>query len=252
MPAQTNVMEFSEQVLVLQVGRFREADLWVRFLSPSKGVASAFAFGGARSRRRFVGCLDLFNEILVRVRVGTGARLTLEEGVLIKGPERLRRDTARLGIARNCARYLAAVDLGQDGAGPAHALFTGILRVLEEVDNLPRLLPLFFRLRMALDQGWDVDLATCAHCGAALGRDGAHFWIEPGNLRCASCPPPGEGPGIFLGDEALATLKAVREREPARWPVTSAEAGRQCGRAIDAFIGRHVGLSWENDRFCRI
>ena len=54
-------MEWSDTALVLGVGRFRESDLWLRMLTRRHGIVSAFAFGGSRSRKRFCGCLDLFN-----------------------------------------------------------------------------------------------------------------------------------------------------------------------------------------------
>ena len=53
-------MEWSDTALVLGVGRFRESDLWLRMLTRRHGIVSAFAFGGSRSRKRFCGCLDLF------------------------------------------------------------------------------------------------------------------------------------------------------------------------------------------------
>jgi DNA repair protein RecO (recombination protein O) len=247
-------MEFSEQMLVLRVGRFKEADLWVRLLSPSRGMISAFAFGGARSRRRFVGCLDLFNEVQVRIRASRNACLVLEEGVLLAGPGRLRRDSSRLGIARNCADFLATLTLGPDGAGAAYKLFMGILQVLEEADILPPLLPRFFRLRMAADQGWDVDFERCAHCGNVLGGGGARFWVVSGSVRCPDCPPAEEGMGFSLRPESLETLRRIRRDAPVSWPgiELSPEAGRECGRAMDAFIQLHVGVGWESGRFCRV
>ena len=247
-------MEFSEQMLVLRVGRFKEADLWVRLLSPSRGMVSAFAFGGARSRRRFVGCLDLFNEVRVRMRASRNACFVLEEGVLLSGPSRLRRDSSRLGIARNCADFLAALNLGPDGAAAAYKLFLGILQVLEEADILPLLLPRFFRLRMAADQGWDVDFERCSHCGNALGGVGARFWVVPGTVRCLDCPPAEEGMGFSLRPESLEALRRIRRDAPASWPgiELSPEAGRECGRAMDAFIQLHVGVGWESGRFCRV
>lgn len=65
-------MEWTDTALVLHVGRFREADLWVRLLAPGQGLVTAFAFGGSKSRRRFTGCLDVFNLI----RTGRPSRAT--------------------------------------------------------------------------------------------------------------------------------------------------------------------------------
>ena len=45
-------MQWTDEAVVLRIGKFRETDLWVRFLSREKGLVTAFAFGGSRSRRR--------------------------------------------------------------------------------------------------------------------------------------------------------------------------------------------------------
>lgn len=108
-------MEFTEQGLVLRVGRFREADLWVRFLSRRRGILTAFAFGGSRSRRRFSGCLDLFNMLSVSVKSTRGGDyLALQEATLLRGPDRLRRDWRRCGMATNCLRFVEALGAEAD------------------------------------------------------------------------------------------------------------------------------------------
>lgn len=54
------------------------------------GIVSAFAFGGSRSRKRFCGCLDLFNELQISTKTTrNGMYLSLQEGNLIRGPQRL-------------------------------------------------------------------------------------------------------------------------------------------------------------------
>lgn len=118
--------EWSDAALVLAVGRFRETDMWVRLLTRKHGVVRAFAFGGSRSRRRFSGCLDVMNFLRVRaVTSGNGRFLNLEEGVLVEGPQRLRSDLTRLGMAMNCVRFLEAMDppegesTGSDASGYA-------------------------------------------------------------------------------------------------------------------------------------
>ncbi|MCA1743041.1 MAG: recombination protein O N-terminal domain-containing protein, partial [Desulfovibrionales bacterium] len=64
-------MHFSEKVLITRTGRFKEYDLWVRFLSPSMGIMTGFAFGGCKSRRRFSGCLDTLNLVLFKASTGS-------------------------------------------------------------------------------------------------------------------------------------------------------------------------------------
>ena len=113
-------MEWTDTALVLHVGRFREADLWVRLLAPGQGLVTAFAFGGSKSRRRFTGCLDVFNLIRTRASFSrNGLFLNLQEATLLEGPERLRADWRRQGIAANCIRFVEALGVPPDGAAPA-------------------------------------------------------------------------------------------------------------------------------------
>ena len=250
-------MEFSEQSLILHVGKFKEADLWVRFLSPTRGILSAFAFGGSRSKRRFTGCLDIFNEVLLRVQSSRrGTYMALQEGVLLRGPVRLRSDWARYGMANNCVKFLQSFGVGPEGADKAHFVLRQVLQLLEEADILPVQLPLFFRARLVFDQGYALDTDDCSLCGGALAGKGARFLVQEGHLLCLSCAPSAHTSGrvMEVSAEALDILGAMREIPPSAWagiPLGS-PAGAECARALEGFVQFHVGLVWENGRFARI
>lgn len=247
-------MEFSDKTIVLRVGTFREADLWVRLLSASRGIFSAFAFGGSKSRRRFSGCLDLFNEVIFQVKSDKqGEYLTLQEGVLIKGPSRLRTDWRRMGIAVNCSHFLESFQIVPDGAADAHALFTSLLNALEEHETIPALLPIFFRARLAAGQGYALDADYCAICGKH--REPGEEAVLPVNasgLMCRSCAPYG-GQRFVLGPQALALLGHVLERPLEDWNIESfsGETQNQCARAVDGFLQFSTGLYWDRGRFRR-
>ena len=164
-------MQWTDEAIVLRIGKFRETDLWVRFLSRERGVVTAFAFGGSRSRRRFTGCLDVFNVLSVSVASSRDGRfLNMKEATLLGGPERLRRDWQRQGMAANCVRFLEAMDVPPDNAGAAFGLMRGTMHLLEqEGAALMPLTPMLFRFRLAADQGYVPDLAACARCGRPLG-----------------------------------------------------------------------------------
>jgi DNA repair protein RecO (recombination protein O) len=252
-------MEYSDRVVILRVGKFRETDLWVRFLSPSRGILSAFAFGGTRSRRRFTGCLDLFNDVLLQLKSTRGGQyLALQEGVLMKGPARLRRDWRRLGLAMNCLKFLEAFGVGQDGAGAAHTLFCGTLTLLEESERLPEQLPFWFRARLAFEQGYALDCVHCASCGAILSEQ-AHcfFAVTDARFYCPCCAPRHTGGTFFLRRETLDALAYVQENPPSLWPAGPPAClgfaeRKESVRMIDAFIQRHVGLSWSSNKFSRV
>ncbi len=253
-------MEYTDTVLVLRVGKFRETDLWVRFLSPNRGVLSAFAFGGSRSRRRFTGCLDLFNEVMFRIKVTRGGLYhALQEGVLVRGPDRLRRDWRRLGPAMNCLKFLEAFGVAPDGAPAAHALFSGVLGLLEEDADPPADLPLLFRARLAFDQGYAMSVKACARCGAEPAGNGqALFLVREGLFYCRNCAERNrEEAGIGVQQETLDALAYVQEYPPILWrsgalAILSPAGRRECARVVDAFVEHHVGLQWDNSRFVKV
>ncbi len=246
-------MEFSERVLVLHVGKFKETDLWVRFLSPTKGVMSAFAFGGSRSKKRFVGCLDIFNEVLFRVQsTQRGLYLTLQEGVLIQGTARLRKDWERHGMAMNCIKFTQSFGVSPDGASQTYTTLTQVLQLLENAEQCSSLLPTFYRMRFVFDQGYALNTNTCAQCGCGLDSGSAYIMVQHGQLLCPSCRHTGAGTMIFLCQEALGALNKVVCEPISEWPVLlPSDVRSQCARAIEGFIQYHVGLEWKNGRFVK-
>lgn len=256
------IMEFSEQVLVLHTGAFRETDIWLRLLSPSRGIFSAFAFGGSRSRQRFIGCLDIFNQVLFRIKSSRGQTyLALQEGVLIKGVSRIKKDWTRLGIAKNCVGFLQAFGVGADGAAKAHLLTTDLLDHLEEASYVSPQLPLFFRLRLAADQGYALDFDSCTHCGAHFTKSGAVVLVREGAVCCSVCALRLPGPQIALAEDSLEIMRHIQGSALSHWgSVTlglepkdlAPHIRRECCQAIDGFIQYHVGLSFENGYFRKL
>lgn len=247
-------MEFTEQAIVLRLGGFKEADLWVRLLSPRRGVFSAFAFGGSKSRRRFSGCLDLFNEVIFQVK-SQGEYLALQEGLLVKGPDLLRRDWRRLGIAVNCALFLESFCKGPDKAAEIHALFVSLLNTLESGTPCTSLLPIFFRIRLAFEQGYALDPQTCSLCGEPFSEtpDGqAVLPLQENGLLCRRCAAKSPaGPRFALSRESLAVLRHILETPVAEWhlPPAGEDSQKECVRALEAFLQHHTGLAWERGGF---
>ncbi|QLA16443.1 DNA repair protein RecO [Desulfolutivibrio sulfoxidireducens] len=246
-------MEFSEKALVLRVGRFREIDAWVRLFSPSRGMYTAFAFGGCRSRRRFCGCLDVFNHVHFKVKTGR-AYHTLLEGRLVNGHGRLRAEPGRLGMAVNCLKFFEAVEVGPHGARAAHDLLLEALATLTAETAPSRLFPLYFRAKVACDQGFFPPLAACHGCGApSEDIPWAVFHVEEGRLLCPACPRPVRGTFVRLGRDAMRLLSDVRSAGPADWGgfEPSPGAAGEFSRLLDRFVTYHLGLSWEHGTFVK-
>lgn len=247
-------MEFSEQALVLRVGRFREIDAWVRLFSPVRGTYTAFAFGGLKSRRRFLGCLDPLSHVRFKVRrAGRLGYHYLTEAELLDTPRRLRHDMNRLGMAVNCLKFFEAVQIGSQGAAGAYELLRQVLLALEEETPPSALFPLLFRARMTFAQGLLPAYDRCAVCGVALGPGGAVCHVDQGKLLCRGCRDDALSVRQTLGPGALALLEAAVSGHPAQWAACRPDpaAGREFSRTVDLLVRYHLGLTWEQGGFVR-
>ncbi len=243
---------FSDNALVLRIGRFREADLWLRLLTRNKGLITAFAFGGSKSRRRFTGCLDLFNHILFSADLSKqGGFINLKEATLLGSPPVIRRDRQRLGIAANCAAFMDAFGVLPEDSGRIFALASAVISFLNDAEEAaPPELSVLFRFRLATESGYAVDLGHCSRCGAPA--EAMFFSVADGACVCPRCRSDGMNT-LYCSKECLDMLKKVQEKTPGEWfrPGPEREALREACRLIDAFVRYHLGLEWKNGRFRR-
>lgn len=247
--------EWLDEAVVLRIGHFRESDLWLRLLCRGHGALTLFAFGASRSRKRFCGCLDVFNTLQCRVRVSRqGEFLNLEEASLLRGPRDLRTNWRRMGLATNCLRFLEALGVDGEAASESFALLEDLREVLEQSQGLPPLLALFFRLRLAGALGFAPNLGFCALCGGQVEAN-ASFVVDEGQLLCGHCrahrPLAETRYCVSVSARALDVLRSVQQTFPSAWPVEALYASEQrtCARLIDGFVQYHLGLAWENGYF---
>ncbi len=247
-------MEFSGKALVLRQGLFREADVWLKLFSPRHGVFTAFAFGGMKSRRRFCGCLEPLTLALFTVGQSRDGRYqVLEEGSLINAYPGIKADPRRLGMAVNCLRFVEAVFEGPgESSRPLFDLLLAVLDVLESGQG-DETLPVFFRARVAFEEGYRPELTGCHGCGRPLSAfDRPRFFVHKGRVLCPACSSEGEAEqGMPVSPGALRTLDWVRTHGPEDWPELSLtpETDRQCRRLVERFVAFHLGLSLENNGY---
>lgn len=247
-------MEWTDTALVLHVGRFRETDMWLRLLSQHRGIFNVFAFGGSRSRKRFCGCLDLLNTVACRVKATrNGSYLALQEGVLLKGPQKLRGDYSRLGMVMNCVRFTEALGIGREGGPSAFALLAEVMQVMESEQPISPLLPLLFRLRMASEQGFAPAFDRCGLCGDAI-TGAATFLVNEGEVQCPRCLDRPGAYAVEIPAKGLELLRTVQTLPLDCWDTDALSLAekRACARTVDGFVQYHLGIAWENGRFKKV
>lgn len=250
--------EWKSRAIIIRLGHFRERDVWLRLILPERGLCTVFAFGGAVSRRRFCGCLDVLNELDCRIKAGAhGGYLALEEAALHSAPLRLRKDWQGMGALANCLCFAEAAGISVDNSREGYGLIRNLRDLYEEGPLRSWLIPHFFRLRLAAVNGYAPDFNACFRCGAKLSEKGL-FLVDEGHCLCSDCAPAmsfmEKRRGLMLAEETLALLGAIQKGMPAEWPALacSDHTGRQALRAIDGFIQFHMGLAWDNGAFRRV
>lgn len=246
--------EWDDRIIILRLGLFHEADVWLRALSRERGVLTLFAFGGAKSLRRFCGCLDKFNTLKCRIRAAGNGYLNLLETELVKAPARLRRDWRGMGVADNCIRFMEAMRVDQDSSKAAFSLLEDLRESLENWRGPRRLTTFFFRLNLASLLGFAPDLEKCASCGSS-GEMSYLFVPEEGQIFCPRCQGRLEAVqrrhGIKASFSVLSRLSAIRFAPPREWRENDLEESekRACARLVDCFIRFHLGIAWDNGNF---
>ena len=245
-------MEFTDNGIVLRIGKFRETDLWVRLLTHKHGIITAFAFGGSRSRRRFSGCLDTYNYIAARVASSkNGQFLNLQESTLLEQFQTLRINFKRQGMAANCIRFVEALGVSPEDSEKIFLLTKSMLSLLNGIEAEIPMLPILFRLRIAAEQGYLLEPNVCAKCGKKL-ENNSLFLVSEGYFTCAGCKPLG-AMGLRASRETLDILDNIQEYSPEYWAFENVDMAtfRELCRIIDAHILYHVGLEWNDGNFRR-
>ena len=249
-------MEWNDRGVILRHGWFREADMWLKILFRERGLATAFAFGAAKSKIRFCGCLDTFNTIDARIKTSSRNNyINLQEASLIATPSRLRKNWRLMGVGHNCLRFIEAVDIDPAASAKCFELTENLRAWLEESSSPKPLATSFFRMRLAGLLGYAPDFGHCAVCGREP-IDGAIFRADEGLTYCLACAPdtPDRGRTVSLAPRALASLRSTDSSLPGDWEIDVLDGSdrRACSRLADAFIEYHLGLKWDNGFFRRV
>ncbi|WP_027722667.1 DNA repair protein RecO [Maridesulfovibrio zosterae] len=246
-------MELNERVVILKTGRFKENDLWVKFLSSSRGVQNAFAFGGSRSRRRFGGCLEPFSQVLFKTGTNkTGTYQVLQEGSLVKAYPGIRSDLRKIGLAANCLKFVESAIIGSENSRRVFELLIETLDVIEDFDP-DDFFPLFFRAKVAFEQGYSPDFTICSQCGKPLfSSRPVVFDIEKGRISCVDCADVRKGESVSVG--TIRTLAWIQDTGPSNWAslTVPVEIRQECFSIMDRFMAYHLGLVWEGNSYRKV
>lgn len=181
-------MRHASRGIILAKENFSEADQYVQFLTRDWGVITALARSARKSKRRYVGGLDLFCHDEIFLRGAPKERPYLVELSVLNSFMGLRNDLEKIMAAGRATQWVRKL---ADAATPmpgVYRLLGQTLALLEKESGPERLglLELVYRIRLLSSLGLKPRVQSCARCGSNQTGD-APFDVESGGIVCRIC-----------------------------------------------------------------
>ncbi|MDE7468896.1 MAG: DNA repair protein RecO [Desulfovibrionaceae bacterium] len=246
---------FTEPLCILKTRLFREHDISLHALSKERGFLTVYAFGGAKSRRRFIGCLDKFTIALCTVQKSMKrGYLTLQEASLIASSKEFLHDTMKYGVVQNCALFLQVACRAWSYTSGVYTLFYDLLQACSDREDILFAIPFFFRFSLVALLGYTPSLYSCVVCSRHIDTIALPFFsIEKGGVLCHSCSPLSSALRI-RDKEILYVLQYILSFSPIYWksiPYNKQSIQQAC-TLIDEYVQYHLGVVWDNGRFIHV
>ncbi len=193
------------QAIVVNTVDYGDADRIVHLLTAEQGRVSAMARGARKSRRRFVGALELGNRLDVELKKGRGDLFTLIRADLDHGRPHLRKSLEGITLGAYLCEFGGGLARSDHAEPRLYGLLDVALLVLDACTEPPsRLFRLAFEAKALTFAGLTPVLDRCAVCGQGLS-DPVAWACGSGGAVHQHC---GSGQPIEAG--AAAALEAAR------------------------------------------
>lgn len=180
---------FNSKALVLSKESFGESDLYVVFLTEKWGIISTLAKAAKKSKRRYVGGLDLFchDEIFIKGKPQSNPYLL--ELTVLNSFNGIREKLEKVFLAGRITQWVKklAIDLPTP-TSKVYSLLGQTLALIEKENDTERLelLGLLFKLKFLSTIGIKPRVESCVHCSGPVA-DVSAFDLAAGGVICTPC-----------------------------------------------------------------
>ncbi len=201
-----NVMERIQcEALVLSSVDYGEADRVVTFLTAENGKVPAIAKNARKSKRRFLGALELFTWLSIQITQSKGALYRLESANVLNGFGGLRNDMETLVYASYSAELTRELSREKEPQPILFDLLRGFLTDLAEGGKgMVELIS--FELKALAAAGFMPRLDCCVCCGTR-GKE-FRFDAQQGGVLCLPCA---KGSGMTISQETTLSLTKLQK-----------------------------------------
>lgn len=233
--------------IVLSLENFGEADRYVRFFTKDWGMISTLAKAARKSKRRYVGGLDLFCHDEIFLRGDPRDKPYLVELTVLNSFTGLRNNIEKLLTAGKVVCWVKKLANAVTPMPSVYSLLGQTLALIEKEESEERLksLNLVFRLKLLQRLGFKPLLEHCVQCSENADKQWA-FDMARGGLLCERCRSSrsafdlpvlsSEEQGLLITAEQC-RLNAWHEADP------SHRSTHRLLRLIEQFASYHTGSS---------
>jgi DNA repair protein RecO (recombination protein O) len=180
----------SSRAIVIGTENFGEADRYVIFFTKNWGLISTLAKSARKSKRRYVGGLDLFCHSEIFIKGDPKERPYLQELSVLNSFPGLREELEKMlaaGRTTQWVKKLANTSVPMPGV---YSLLGQTLSLIEKEKDPSRyeLLCLIFKLKLLSEVGLKPKVDTCTRCSEPI-EDKAVFDMDSGGVLCKKCAP---------------------------------------------------------------
>lgn len=195
-------MIFTSKALVLSKNPFGEADQYIEFFSERWGRITLLAKSARKSKRRYVGGLDIFCHDEIFVRGDPTKRGYLNELVVLNSFQGLRDRLERLIAAGKLVQWVRKLLSVETPMPATYRLLGQTLALIEKEtsESKMELCLLTFRLKLLSQLGLEPRLDACARCDAQT-PDTAFFDLSSGGILCSLCARTSIKENVLLLEE---------------------------------------------------
>jgi len=212
-------MTHSSKAIVLSVEKFGEADCYVRFLTQKWGVISALAKSARKSKRRYVGGLDLFCHNDIFLRGDPKDRPYLLELSVINSFPGIRENLEKVMVSGKAVQWVKKLADVPTPMPQIYSLLGQTLSLIEKETQIERLelLTLVFKLKLLSFLGLNPQIEKCTRCEGPLTDPTAHFDLGSGGVVCNTCNQDRFLNGLLIEQDQRSILKYAESMKLTAW-----------------------------------